>query len=184
MDAAAGGQNVLFEKGGATALALSYWSYGVSTESEGSWLGPLPVSTAKADAARTPSTEETADSLEPTLAAPDARTVEDREAQQALAASLAEIIDDILRSRQFAVRGIPEWLRIRPPNPAPLVEHPVTTEAIANRLRAELARAKVGPDAQARATKPWIDRMLRFVGHAESAADSAASAAERKKPAN
>jgi hypothetical protein len=182
-DAAVGGQNVL---GVATALAFQPSSYGINTESEGSSLSPLPVATAMAEAARNPSStspvEENTDPLDPTFAAPDARTVEDRETQQALAASLAEIIDDILRSRQFAARGVLEWLCKRPPNPTPPVEQFVSTDAVASALRAELARAKVG--AQARLTEPWIDRMLGLVGHTESAAGQVASDAERKKLAN
>jgi len=182
-DAAVGGQNVL---GGATALALQPSSYGTNTEREGSSPSALPVSIAMADATRTPSSTspaaENTDALGPTFAAPDARAVEDREAQQALAASLAEIIDDILRSRQFAARGVLEWLCKRPPNPTPPVEQFVSTDAVASALRAELARAKVG--AQARLTKPWIDRMLGLVGHTESAAGQVASDAERKKLAN
>jgi hypothetical protein len=130
----------------------------------------------------TVSLEETANAAASTPEASDARTVEDRAAQQALTASLAEIIHSILCARQFAIRGIHESFRKRPVTSTPPVDRPATAENLVSALREELARAKVDPDAGARLTRPLIDLVLGYIGLGEGAADVVASDPVREQP--
>lgn len=187
-DAALNGQHALFEKGAATALAFrpSSWSYEAARESEGSRLDPGSVSTKEAEAARAPSStgllEETANAAMPTPVAGDGRTVENRAAQQALTASLAEIIHSILCARQFAIRGAHESFRKRPSTPTPPVDQLATAENLASALREELARTKVDPDAGARLTRPLIDLVLGYIGLGEGAVDVVSSDPVRDQP--
>ena len=166
-------QYVLFQKGAATALAFkpSYWSYDANPESGTSRPGPLPVPAATAEATCVVSSTlprgETDDALEPTPVEADARTAKDRVAQQALAAGLAEIIESVLRTRQFATRAVDKsrhWSCETRLNPTPPVERPETDEATPGALRAEFARVNSDPAPQAQSAKPWIDRMLGCVG--------------------
>lgn len=169
-DAGMKAQQVLFKKGAATALAFkpSTWSYEATTETEGPQPSPTSVLMKQGEVARAPSTTLPAqkpDSAAASTPVPGvARKVEDRAAQRALAEGLAEIIDGILCTRQFATRGIHESFRKRPVTPTPQVEQPATAEDVASALRAELARAKVDPDTEPRLTRPMVDLVLRFIG--------------------
>ena len=182
------GQHALFEKGAATALAFQplSWSYDAGQESNGSRLDPGSVSTKEAEAARAPSStvppEETANAGVPTPVAGDARTGQDRAAQQALTESLAEIIHNILCGRQFATRGIHESFRKRPATPTPPVEQLATAENLASALREELARARVDPDAGVRLTRPLIDLVLGYIGLGEGAVEVVSSVPVRDQP--
>jgi hypothetical protein len=108
-------ERVLVGKGGATALGFrpSYWAYDADAKSGDDRLDPLPLSTEtdRLDAveAEEPSTgSSTLVAREPNHASEPASIDADshQETQQALAASLTEIIDDVLRTRRFAVRAV------------------------------------------------------------------------------
>jgi len=170
------GRHLLFEKGAATSLAFrpSYWSYEAVTQNEGF---PLNLeSTTKAVAA-----QETTDAGVRTPSVGEAPTVEDQAQQQALTAGLAEIIDSILRTRQFATRGIHEAFRKRATTQTVPVEQFAIADAIASALRAELARAKADPDAEARPTRPLIDLVLGFIGLGERTASAVVSGPVRDR---
>jgi hypothetical protein len=107
-DAAMGGQDLLYPKGAATAVAFqpSYWSYDSDAGKGGFRASPSAMLAATAEVAHAASstlpTEETNDAIEPALRLAGALTLEDRAAQLVLAAGLAEMIESILRTRQFA----------------------------------------------------------------------------------
>ncbi len=125
---------------------------------------------------------EAANAAVPIPAAGHVRTAEDRTAQQALTADLAEMIDSVLRTHQFATRGIHESFRKRPTTRVLSVEQFATSQDIVSALRAELARAKADPEAEARVTRPVLDLVLGFIGLGESTVDVAGSTAVRDQP--
>ena len=110
-------EGVLVGKGSATTVGFrpSYWAYDADTKSDDDRLDPLPLSTeadrldaAEAEEPGTPSS--TLVAREPNHASeqtPASIGADSHwETRQALAASLTEIIDDVLRTRRFAVRAV------------------------------------------------------------------------------
>jgi len=103
-------QHMLFKKGAATALGFrpSYWSYDPNTRDPRR--RPVPVSIPKSaqacTAARESSAGETNYATEPNPPEIRVRATEDRVAQQALAASLAEIIVGVLSTRKFGTVSV------------------------------------------------------------------------------
>jgi len=99
--------DLLYQKGAATAVAFqpSYWSYDSNAGKDAFRASPSAMLAATAEAARAASsalpTEQTNDAIKPALTLARARTLEDRAAQLVLAAGLAEMIEGILRTRQF-----------------------------------------------------------------------------------
>ena len=104
------GQRMLFKKGTATARAFrpSYWAYDRNTQDGDPRRDPLPLAIRKPAPACTLLSAlpdgETSHATVAFSAATFARATENRAAQQALAASLAEIIEKILCTQRFAAR--------------------------------------------------------------------------------
>ena len=102
-------QRMLFRKGAATALGFrpAYWSYDPNIQDGDARRRPVPVSILKSaqacTAVRESSAGETNHAAEPNPPEKRVRATEDRVAQQALAASLAEIIESMLSTRKFAL---------------------------------------------------------------------------------
>jgi hypothetical protein len=174
--AAVGGQAVLCRKGAATAQTFqpSYWSYDAKTLGEGSRLDCLPVTEAtlksEVTGASSPVAEASSGDIEPPAVHDDAREAEESAARQALAAGLAEMIESVLRTHQFAAI-IAHKVRYRsreiPQTPASVIEPSAIEETIsAGAVGAEPALSSPGPVATVRSAEPWIDRMLGLVGFA------------------
>jgi hypothetical protein len=176
--AAVGGQAVLCRKGAATAQTFqpSYWSYDAKSRGEGSRPDPAPISAVTLEtediAPSAPTAEDPSGIAEPAAAsAPeDVREAEDTAARQILAAGLAEMIESVLRTHQFAAL-IACKVRYRsleiPQSPMPPIEPSVGGEAIgADVLRADPSPAIPVAAATVRTAEPWIDRVLGLVGFA------------------
>jgi hypothetical protein len=104
------GEHMLFKKGAATARAFrpSYWAYDRNNQEGDARRDPLPLAIPEPAPASTLLSAlpagETNHATEAISAATFARATENRAAQQALAASLAEIIESILCTQRFAAR--------------------------------------------------------------------------------
>jgi hypothetical protein len=105
-------QHMLFKKGAASALGFrpSYWSHDPNTQDGDPRRRPVPVSIPKSaqacTAVRESSAGETNYATEPNPPEIRVRATEDRVAQQALAASLAEIIESMLSTRKFGTVSV------------------------------------------------------------------------------
>jgi len=179
-DAAVAGPTVLFPKGAATALTFrpSYWSFDANSgrgnlRPEAS---PEPVAPTEAGlmTSSTPSETERSDAAEVLPPSQEARDPAEAAAQQALASSLAEIIENVLSTHEFvAILVYKTRFRVRDLLPrATLSEEDSTAPAPASldAFRAELASANPRPEAPARATESWVDRALGLFGAAMVAA--------------
>lgn len=144
------------------------------------------VATKEVEAERAPPSArpegQTTNAAVPIPGAGDARTVEDRTAKGALTAELAEVIDSVLCTHQFATRGMHESLRKRPMVRVLPFEQFTTSQELVSALRAELARAVANPEAEPRVTRSVLDLVLGFIGLAKSTEDVGKSRAIGDQP--
>jgi len=182
------GQHVLFQKGAATALAFKplHWSYGSTEESEGSRPGRNSVSTNESASqpppSSTPPPGETAKASVPAPATNHDSTIDTQVAQQALTTDLAQMIDSILRTREFATRGIHKSFRKRQVSPVLPVDQFSTSQELASALKGELACAKGDREDDVPLKRPLIDLVLGFIRVGEKAHHVATSETVRDQP--